>query len=151
MKGMQKQQAKRKPSNEFLPGPVIPGHSVSHCDAHRLLMLDGQVIKFSRIEYPIVLLILRKTDGYVSFAQLIRAAYGSDADANTIKLLRRRMSSIRLKLWNQGIIIISVNGCGYSYKTYTPGEDLDEAFKDFDADDNPGGSNRQFPTQLRTR
>ncbi len=89
-------------------------------------MIDGQVAKFSRIEYPLVLMILKKPDGIVSHSQLIKGAYGTEADADSIFRLRRRISNIRFKIWSLGIAIIAVNGCGYSYKTFTPRRAFDE-------------------------
>jgi DNA-binding response OmpR family regulator len=98
-------------SAEPIKCPDIGSHSVYRDDESRILIVDGRLKRFTRIEYQLLLpLLVGKT---VPDTDLVQASFSCSLGVNVKKNLETHIYHIRNKLRSCGIWVSRVTPHGY--------------------------------------
>jgi len=125
--------------DQLCKGPDLVGFRIYHNEACHHLQINGWLLRLTPTEYRLCMCLLRHferltqfallrqeqphlpmPDVYVSFQELQRCA-----DLAERSQVIKHLNNARSKLSVHGIIIICVNGCGYTlaFSGRTPGQD----------------------------
>ncbi|HEV2236612.1 MAG TPA: winged helix-turn-helix domain-containing protein [Ktedonobacterales bacterium] len=88
-------------------------HTITTYDEHRLLLIDGNPVRFTPLEYRLIRLLLDHAGIPVPFDDLTRAAFQQDADLSTRRALDKHIDRLRSKLRPVGLTLAHVSRYGY--------------------------------------
>jgi DNA-binding response OmpR family regulator len=98
-------------SSELVSCPSIGTRRIYRNDESGILIVDSLIIKFTPIEYQLLLSLL---SGHpVADSQLAREAFSCELDRSTQKRLNKHIDKIRNKLQLAGLSIHRVSRYGY--------------------------------------
>jgi len=89
----------------------VGSHQVQRCDEYRTLIIDTIVVKFTPMQYRVLISLLNGQT--ISDIDLIRTVFGSQADLCDYKRLRKHIDKARVKLRSAGLDICRMPKRGY--------------------------------------
>jgi len=97
----------------LVDGPSICGYVVQHNEQEHLLIINGEVILLTPIEYVLFMQLLAHFDKHLTFALLINSASSSCSGCKTRRALTLHISKLRIKLLHLGLDISCNMKSGY--------------------------------------
>lgn len=104
----------------FRPGPHICGHALEYSDMHRTVRFDEEtLLSFTEVEYKLFLVLVEHSIQHkreATYETISLHVFGCAFYPELLPVLRKRISSIRKKISQLGIDIISVPQRGYELR-----------------------------------
>jgi DNA-binding response OmpR family regulator len=116
----------RQPSRQTMVAHDLDGLLVQSNDSFRMLLIDDYLVRFSQLEYLVLLQLLNHYMRCVSSSTLLRETYGCSDEPGEARRLAKIIYRLRPKLALHGLVIYTVIGTshrpwGYMLQRTPPG------------------------------
>jgi DNA-binding response OmpR family regulator len=96
---------------DFIVSPAIGSHRIYRCDALNALVIDERMVKFTRMEYRLLVPLLAGRQ--VEDAALVQAAFACSPDPQVRKNVSKYIDKIRGKIRLCGLDVHRITRYGY--------------------------------------
>ncbi len=96
---------------DFIASPAIGSHRIYRCDALNTLVIDERMVKFTRMEYRLLIPLLAGRQ--VEDAELVQAAFACAPDQQILKNVSKYIDKIRGKIRLCGLDVHRITRYGY--------------------------------------